>query len=254
MRRPRSSAPAITLALLLFVGSLLCVSGALADSTGGTAPTVAPTAAPVAPPGEPVPASSGGTPGTPAPAPVLAPPSSTAANSPYPVGAAGWVFPLYPLSRVGGRSTWSLDQGVDLGGSANQCGSRLTELAVASGTIVHEGLSGFGREAPVLLIEGGPDAGRYVYYGHAAPALVAVGAHVSAGQPIADVGCGSVGISFAPHLELGLLATGATSPEDLPASGETSHETLAKLKSAYSAAMSAANAKAAARRRHRSQK
>jgi murein DD-endopeptidase MepM/ murein hydrolase activator NlpD len=248
MRRPRSSVPAITLALLLFVGSLLCVSGALADSTGGTAPTVTPTAAPATPPGEPVPASSGGTAGTP---PALAP---TAANSPYPAGAAGWVFPLYPVSRVAARGTWSLDQGVDLGGSANQCGSRLTELAVANGTIVHEGLSGFGREAPVLLIEGGPDAGRYVYYGHAAPALVDVGAHVSAGQPIADVGCGSVGISFAPHLELGLLANGATSPEDLPARGETSHETLAKLKSAYSAAMSSANAKAAARRRHRSQK
>jgi murein DD-endopeptidase MepM/ murein hydrolase activator NlpD len=248
MRRPRSSVPAITLALLLFVGSLLCVSGALADSTGGTAPTVAATAAPAAPPAEPVPASSGGTAGTP---PALAP---TATNSPYPAGAEGWVFPLYPLSRVAARGTWSLDQGVDLGGSANQCGSRLTELAVANGTIVHEGLSGFGREAPVLLIEGGPDAGRYVYYGHAAPALVAVGAHVSAGQPIADVGCGSVGISFAPHLELGVLATGATSPEDLPAREETSHETLAKLKSAYSAAMSAANAKAAARRRHRSQK
>jgi murein DD-endopeptidase MepM/ murein hydrolase activator NlpD len=248
MRRPRSYVPAITLALLLFVGSLLCVSGALADSTGGTAPTVAATAAPAVPPAEPVPVSSGGTAGTP---PALAP---IATNSPYPAGAAGWVFPLYPLSRVAARATWSLDQGVDLGGNANQCGSRLTELAVASGTIVHEGLSGFGREAPVLLIEGGPDAGRYVYYGHAAPALVAVGARVSAGQPIADVGCGSVGISFAPHLELGVLATGATSPEDLPARGETSHETLAKLKSAYSAAMSAATAKAAARRRHRSQK
>jgi murein DD-endopeptidase MepM/ murein hydrolase activator NlpD len=254
MRRPRSSAPAITLALLLFVGSLLYVSGALADSNGGTAPTVAQTTAPVAPPGESVAASSGGTAGEPAPAPLSAPPSVPAANSPYPVGAAGWVFPLYPLSRVGARGTWSLDQGVDLGGSADQCGSHLTELAVATGTIVHEGLSGFGREAPVLLIEGGPDTGRYVYYGHAAPALVAVGARVSAGQAIADVGCGDVGISFAPHLELGLLPTGASSPEDMPATGETSHETLAKLKSAYSAAMSAANAKAAARRRHRSRR
>jgi murein DD-endopeptidase MepM/ murein hydrolase activator NlpD len=236
------------------VGSLLYVSGALAESTGGTSPTVAPTAARAAPAGEPALASSGGTAGEPAPAPLSAPPSSPAANSPYPVGAAGWVFPLYPLSRVGARATWSLDQGVDLGGSANQCGSRLTELAVASGTIVHEGLSGFGREAPVLLVEAGPDAGRYVYYGHAAPALVAVGAHVGAGQPIADVGCGDVGISFAPHLELGLLPPGATSPEDLPATGETSHETFAKLKSAYSAAMSAANAKAATRRRHHRRK
>ena len=60
-------------------------------------------------------------------------------GSPYPVGPRGWVFPLYPLARVGATGTWSLDQGVDLGGNANQCGSRLMELAVASGTIVREG-------------------------------------------------------------------------------------------------------------------
>jgi murein DD-endopeptidase MepM/ murein hydrolase activator NlpD len=243
MRRPRSSAPAITLALLLFVGSLLCASGAVADLSGGTGPPpvapAPPAIAPAAPSRTSAPSVSGGTPSAPAPA----------AASPYPAGAGGWVFPLYPLSRVASARTWSLDQGVDLGGSANQCGSRLTELAVAGGTIVHEGLSGFGGQAPVLLVESGPDAGRYVYYGHAAPALVAVGAHVSAGQPIAEVGCGSVGISFAPHLEIGMLAPAAADPEDLPSRGETAHETLANLKSAYASAKAAAVAKAAASRR-----
>jgi murein DD-endopeptidase MepM/ murein hydrolase activator NlpD len=176
----------------------------------------------------------------------------TPALSPYPAGPRGWVFPLYPLARVASVSAWTLDAGVDVGGSSDQCGARLLELAVAGGTVVHEGLEGFGTQAPVLLIESGPDAGRYVYYGHAAPALVPVGAHVAAGQPIAEVGCGSVGISSAPHLEIGMLAATATGPEDMPAFGQTARETLSKLRSAYGAALATSNArKAAALRRRR---
>ncbi len=171
-------------------------------------------------------------------------------KSPYPTSPRGWVFPLFPLSAVAATSTWTLDQGVDLGGGANQCGGHLRELAVAGGVIVHEGLEGFGRWAPVLLVESGPDRGRYVYYGHAAPDLVPVGTHVVAGQPIADVGCGDVGISFAPHLEIGLLPRGASNPEDLPAMDETSHEAFADLRSAYRSALAAASAHRAAAPRH----
>ncbi len=239
--------------MLTAVAVTLGVGAQAADATssGGT-PVSAPTAsAPSAPPS--VGATSaggatttdtttGGTGQAPAPS---APPF---AGSPYPMAANGWVFPLYPLMRVAPTRSWTLDQGVDLGGNANQCGTHLEELAVASGTIVDEGLDGFGRWAPVLLVEGGPDAGRYIYYGHASPDLLPVGTHVSAGQPIADVGCGIVGLSSAPHLELGMLPSGASDPLDMPALGETSHESLANLKAAYSTALAAYRAAHAARK------
>lgn len=180
-------------------------------------------------------------------------PAPVFAGSPYPIGSRGWVFPLYPLAGLAATHSWSLDAGVDLGGNANQCGTHLIELAVASGTVVHEGIEGFGPAAPVLLVDSGPDSGRYVYYGHAAPALVPVGTHVSAGQPIAQVGCGVVGISRAPHLEIGIMSASARSPEDVPGFGETSHETLANLKSAYSVARADAAHKAAGAKARRVQ-
>lgn len=144
---------------------------------------------------------------------------------------AGWLFPLWPLSRVASPGTWSQDQGVDLGGNSDQCGSQLEELAVASGTVVALGMSGFGPYTPIIKLDGGPFAGRYVYYGHAAPALVNLGEHVVAGQPVADVGCGTVGISSAPHLELGISEPGE-GPYP-PAWGTTSGEVMAQLKYAY---------------------
>jgi len=153
-----------------------------------------------------------------------------------PGGPAAWVFPLYPLSRVAATQTWTLDQGVDLGGSANQCATKLYELAVGSGTIVKEGIDGFGSAAPVLKLDSGPDAGRYVYYGHAMPALVPVGTHVVAGQEIAEVGCGDVGLSSAPHLELGMTALGSGPGFTMPGFRQTSSETLGDLIGAFKAA------------------
>jgi murein DD-endopeptidase MepM/ murein hydrolase activator NlpD len=144
----------------------------------------------------------------PAPAPpttlaptTTAPKRALPAPSAAATSASNSALPL-PLQYL---KNGSVDNGVDYSAPG---GTPL--YAMGPGTIIQEGIGGFGPNAPVLRITSGPLAGKTVYYGHSGPDLVHVGDQVVAGQQVSIVGYGIVGISSGPHLEIGFWPVGST--------------------------------------------
>ena len=148
-------------------------------------------------------------------------PPGTGAGAATP--AAGIPFPL-PAGNVAPPATWSLGEGVNIAAPAGT-----PELAVCSGTIVLHGIGGLGPSAPVLRCDQPLSGHSYVYYGYAGPKrLVAIGANVARGQPLARVADGTIGTSAGPHLEIGFADSSGA-----PLGSASARQMLTLLRSAY---------------------
>jgi hypothetical protein len=133
-----------------------------------------------------------------------------------------FVFPFKDPAAADPQGYWSQDQGVDLG-AHGQCGRAAVLVAVGDGVVIQEGIDGFGPTAPVIRMTSGVFAGRNVYYGHTGHNYVHVGDHVHAGDKVSMIGCGIVGQSQAPHLEIGVGVRGG------PSCGPGWHQTSAEM-------------------------
>jgi hypothetical protein len=146
--------------------------------------------------------------------------------APKPDPEPDFVFPFEEASTADPQSAWTQDQGVDLG-AHGACGRAAVLVAVGDGVVIQEGIDGFGPTAPVLRMTSGVFAGRNVYYGHTGHNFVHVGDRVRAGERVSTIGCGIVGESRAPHLEIGVGVRGG--PSCCPGWHQTSAEMYRQL-------------------------
>lgn len=148
---------------------------------------------------------------------------------------SGFVFPFANPRQAEPAGNWTQDQGIDMFARGEACGANAILVAVGDGVVIQEGISGFGPTAPVIRMTSGPFKGRNVYYGHTGHVYVPVGAHVRAGQRLAQIGCGDVGYSSAPHLEIGVGVPGG--PPCCPGFHQTSGAMLQQLVASLRAAL-----------------
>jgi murein DD-endopeptidase MepM/ murein hydrolase activator NlpD len=123
---------------------------------------------------------------------------------PTPSGASV-PFPM-PAADAAPPATWTVGQGVDIAAPVGT-----VERAVCTGTIVLHGIGGLGPYAPVLRCDTPIEGHAYVYYGFAgARRLAPLGADVTVGQRVAEVGGADVGAGGGAQLELGFADAGGT--------------------------------------------
>jgi hypothetical protein len=161
------------------------------------------------------------------------------------VRAAGateaFVFPFQDKTRAVPQSQWTQDEGVDISADGVTCSNEPVLVAVSSGTVqvvdstTVPDYQNFGPWVEELTPDPGTlFAGRVIYYGHAKDPIVTSG-HVIAGQPLTHVGCGLVGDSSAPHVEIGVFQAGETNPLRFPPFQTTSQEMFDQLVASYNA-------------------